>query len=177
MHAVRRVFFGLLLLAAFSQRMAPALPLPAAPEGHVRDRAAITRTVERFVDAWNQHDAHAFAAAFTEDADFTNVASTHAAGRANVEAFHAPMFASIFKDSHQTATVRSIRFLTPDLAAVDVDWQMTGAKFPNGLPRPLRKGLLNWVMARQSDGSWLIVVMHNTDLTNASLPPASTPRP
>jgi uncharacterized protein (TIGR02246 family) len=177
MHAVRSAFFGLLLLAAVPHRMAPTLPLPAAPDGHERDRAAITRTVERFVDAWNQHDAHAFAATFTEDADFTNIAGAHAAGRSNVEAFHAPMFASIFEDSHQTATVRSIRFLKPDLAAVDVDWQMTGAKFPDGSPRPLRKGLVNWVMARQGDGSWLIEIMHNTDLTSAFSPPASAPRP
>lgn len=133
---------------------------------HVKDRAAIEQTVERFLDAWNKHDAHAFAMTFTEDADFTNVAGMHARGRANVEKFHAPVFATIFKDSHQTAQIRSIRFLTPDLAAVDVDWQMTGATFPNGSPMTDRKGLLNWVMARQANGDWLIEVMHNTELTD-----------
>ena len=69
--------------------------------------------------------------------------------------------------------IRSIRFLRPDLASVDVDWQMTGAKTPDGAARPPRKGLLDWVMARQSDESWLIQVMHNTELTNLpAAPPA-----
>ena len=33
-------------------------------------------------------------------------------------------------------------------------------------PRILFLGLLDWVLARQSDGAWLIEIMHNTDLTN-----------
>lgn len=143
----------------------PTMAQHQTTDNHATDRAAIQQTVERFLDAWNKHDAHAFAMTFTEDADFTNVAGTHARGRANVEAFHAPVFATIFKGSHQTAQIRSIRFLTPNLAAVDVDWQMTGATFQDGSPQPSLKGLLNWVMAKQTDGSWLIEVMHNTELT------------
>lgn len=146
-----------------------ALPDSASQQGQVKDRTAIAQTVQRFLDAWNTHDAHAFALTFTEDADFTNVAGAHARGRDNVEAFHAPVFAGIFKESHQTAKIRSIRFLGPDLAAVDVDWEMTGAKSPDGTLRAYRRGLLNWVMARQPDGAWLIKIMHNTDLT--SYPP------
>jgi uncharacterized protein (TIGR02246 family) len=143
----------------------------SASNSRQEDFAAIAQTVANFVNAWNVHDAHAFAATFAEDADFTNVAGTHALGRAKIEAFHAPMFAAVFKDSHQTAVIRSIRFLRSDLASVDADWQMTGAKTPDGVPRPPRKGLLDFVMARQSDGSWLIEVMHNTDLTNSSAAP------
>jgi uncharacterized protein (TIGR02246 family) len=132
-----------------------------------KDRAAIEQTLECFLDAWNKHDAGAFAMTFTEEADFTNVAGMHARGRAQVETFHAPMFWGIFSETHQTAQIRSIRFLTPDLAAVDVDWQMTGAKSADGSLRPHRKGLLDWVIAKQANGSWLIEIMHNTDLTSA----------
>ena len=138
----------------------------AAPDG-ANDRAAIEHTLENFLHAWNTHDARAFALTFTPDADFTNVIGMHAHGRANVESFHAPVFATVFKHSHQTAQIRSIRCLTPHLAAVDVDWQMTGATDRDGRPRPDRKGLLDWIMAKQPDGSWLIEIMHNTDLTNA----------
>jgi hypothetical protein len=56
------------------------------------------------------------------------------------------------------------RLITPVIAAVDIDWQMTGAVNPDGSARPELRGLLSWVMQRQSDGSWLIVVMHNTPL-------------
>jgi uncharacterized protein (TIGR02246 family) len=173
LQATRRVFIILIWFAISSGRLAIAVPQNPAADTHDKDRVSIAQTVANFVNAWNIHDAHAFAMTFTEDADFTNVVGTHASGRANIEAFHAPMFAGIFKDSHQTAQVRSIRFLRPDLASVDVDWQMTGAKTPDGALRPQRKGLSDFVMARQSDGSWLIQVMHNAELTNSvPAPPA-----
>jgi uncharacterized protein (TIGR02246 family) len=133
---------------------------------HARDRTAIGQALQRFLDAWNNHDAHAFASTFTEDCDFTNVAGMHAHGRRSVESFHAPLFHSIFKDSHQTAQIRSIRFLTARLAEVDVDWQMTRARSRDGTRRANRIGLLVWVMSKQSDGTWLIEIMHNTDLTD-----------
>src|SRR5487761_221199 len=153
------------MLAVFFFAGRPAMNQRQTTDDHAKDRAAIQQTVERFLDAWNKHDTHAFAMSFTEDADFTNVAGMHARGRANVDTFHARIFATVFKNSHQTAQIRSIRFVTPELAAVDVDWQMTGATFQDGSPQPSRKGLLNWVMAKQADGSWLIEVMHNTELT------------
>ncbi|MGD1212006.1 MAG: SgcJ/EcaC family oxidoreductase [Candidatus Acidiferrales bacterium] len=144
----------------------------SALDSHEKDRAATAQTVANLVTAWNNHDVHAFAATFAEDADFTNVAGKCARGRANVEAFHAPLFASIFKESHQVSTIRSIRFLTSDLAAVDIDCEMTGAKASDGTPRPWRKTLINTVMAKQSDGSWLILVLHNSELTSfVSAPP------
>lgn len=139
-----------------------------------KDGAAIEQTLERFLDAWNKHDAGALSTTFTEEADLTNVAGMHVHGRAQVETFHAPMFEGMFSETHQTAQIRSIRFLTSDLAAVDVDWQMTGAKSPDGSPRPHRKGLLDWVMAKQANGSWLIEIMHNTDNTDFKVaPPAA----
>ncbi|MGC9993383.1 MAG: SgcJ/EcaC family oxidoreductase [Candidatus Cybelea sp.] len=138
----------------------------------IADRAAIGQTMAAFVNAWNAHDARALALTFTPDADFTNVLGAHAHGRAGIESFHAPVFATIFKESHLTGVIRSIRFLTSQLAAVDTDWQMTGAQSPGGSPAPLRRGLTDWVMQRQVDGSWLIEVMHNTNL-----PPENTTPP
>ncbi|MGA8797460.1 MAG: SgcJ/EcaC family oxidoreductase [Candidatus Cybelea sp.] len=135
------------------------------------DRVAIGQTMDAFVNAWNAHDPRAFALTFTPDADFTNVLGATAHGRADIESFHVPVFATIFKASHLTGAIRSIRFLTAELAAVDVDWQMTGAQSPNGSPAGLRKGLLDWITQRQSDGSWLIAIMHNTNLPSGNATP------
>jgi uncharacterized protein (TIGR02246 family) len=171
--ATNGVITTLIWFAISSIRIEAAMPQASAVDAHEKDRAAIAQTVANFVSAWNIHDAHAFAATFTDDADFTNVAGTPAQGRANIEMFHAPMFATIFKESHQTSTVRSIRFLTADLAAVDVDCELTGAKAPDGSPRPYRKTLINAVMQLQSDGSWLILILHNSELTSfVAVPPA-----
>lgn len=150
-----------------------ALLLPPAllggQGGPEADEQAIRGVMDGFMDAWNHHDAKAFAAQFAEDADFTNVRGIGASGRSNIEQFHAPVFATIFKNSHQKYTDIKIRFIRPDVAAVDAHWEMTGATDPAGNPGPLRQGLLNFVMTK-SQGKWQIVVMHNMDL--AASPPA-----
>jgi len=47
--------------------------------------SALEKLVSTFVSAWNVHDAHAFAAVFAEDVDFTNVFGIVSHGRAAVE--------------------------------------------------------------------------------------------
>ena len=130
---------------------------------------AIHAVIKRFVDAWNHHDAKAFAAVFSEDADFTNVRGIGASGRGAIEAFHAPVFATIFSKSHLEYTDIKTRYLRSDIAAVDVRWKMTGAMDPQGNPWPEREGLLNFVMAK-NDGRWEIAVMHNLEIS--ALPPS-----
>ena len=136
--------------------------------GREADQKAIRELMDRFVDAWNRHDAHAFAAVFAEDADFTNWRGVGASGRSKIEEFHAPVFATIFKKSHQKYDDVKTRFIRDDIAAVDVHWEMTGATDPQGNPWPDRQGLLSFVMAKDT-GRWQIVVMHNLDLS--ALPP------
>jgi uncharacterized protein (TIGR02246 family) len=141
--------------------------LALIPPGQTKmetDQQAIVSVVDRFVDAWNRHDAKAFAAVFAEDADFTNWRGAGASGRSNIEEFHAPMFATIFKNSHQKYSSIKTRFIRPDVAAVDVRWEMTGAMDAEGNPQPDRHGLLMFVMTKNG-GEWQILVMHNLDLT------------
>jgi uncharacterized protein (TIGR02246 family) len=131
-----------------------------------QDEKAIKQVLTDFVNAWNRHDAKAFSMVFAEDADFTNVRGMSAHGRTEIEKFHAPRFATNLKDSNQKMIETKVRFITPDVAAVDARWEMTGAKrYTDGQEIPLRKGLLNFVMTRQA-GQWLITVMHNLDLTH-----------
>ena len=134
------------------------------------DEHAIRAVMDRFMDAWNHHDAKAFAAVFAEDADFTNVRGIGASGRQKIEDFHAPVFATIFSKSHQEYTDVKTRFIRPDIAAVDVHWKMTGVIDAQGSPRPDRDGLLNFVMAKNA-GRWEILVMHNLDLSAQPPPP------
>ena len=134
--------------------------------GSVKDEEAIRKVLADFAEAWNKHDAKAFSMVFAEDADFTNVRGMSAHGRAEVEKFHAPRFATIFKETHQKTTDTKIRFIRPDVAAVDVLWEMTGAKTQEGQEIPLRKGLLNLVMTKD-DARWFITVMHNMNLPDS----------
>ena len=158
----------MLKVTALSLLLLPFIALCQA--GTEVDQKAIQGLVDRFMDAWNRHDAHAFAEVFGEDADFTNWRGEGATGRSKIEEFHSPMFATVFRNSHQAYTNIKIRFIRADVAAVDVHWGMTGVLDAQGNPRPDRRGLLNFVMAKDA-GRWWIIVMHNLDLT--ALPPPS----
>ncbi|HJS90853.1 MAG TPA: SgcJ/EcaC family oxidoreductase [Steroidobacteraceae bacterium] len=94
-----------------------AAPARTAEETSIRDVLAA------FIEARNKHDAYAFSMLFAEDADFTNVRGIGAHGRTEIAAFHAPVFATVFIDSHQKIVDERIRFIKPDVAAVDAWWQ------------------------------------------------------
>ena len=159
---MRNVALTAIVLTALSNPLSAKATEAAKPTA---DEAAIRAVIsDRFLAGWNAHDAHLFASAFAPDADFTNVRGVGASGRDKIEQFHAQAFQTIFLQSHQTANVKKIRFLKPDVAVVDVVWEMTGALTPEGVSRPVRTGLLDLVFT-SSGGIWLITVMHNIELT------------
>ena len=128
------------------------------------DSAAIKQAVADFSEAFNHHDAHATAASFTEDAELTNLRGISNHGRKEIEEHYASIYAGFLKNAHRTDSVRSIRFVTPEIVLVDTEWEMTGSKAPDGsnIDLPLRKGLLDWVMTKQNS-KWLISVFHETE--------------
>jgi uncharacterized protein (TIGR02246 family) len=137
---------------------------------HAADKAAINAVLTyRFVAGWNDHDAHVFASAFAEDADFTSDRGVNAVGRYRIEQFHAQVFQKMFSRSHLSTEVKKIRFLKPDVAVVDVRWEMTDSLTADGLPAPYRTGLFDLVFTT-SGGPWFITVMHSIDLTPVPAP-------
>jgi uncharacterized protein (TIGR02246 family) len=120
------------------------------------DTAAIKQTVATFQDAWNSHDAHAVAMRYVEDGDFSSIKAEDSHGRKELEEHYTTIFSTFLKNAHTTDTVRSIRFLGPDLASVDIDWLVNEPSAPGGV---LRKGLLTWVVTKRS-GQWMIAIYH-----------------
>lgn len=150
--------FALLLFFAF----AGAACLAQMPAKMDADSAAIKQCVAAWEDAWNRHDAHATATAYVEDGDFSSTTGVPSHGWKELEAHYNEIFTTFLKDAHRTDTVRNIRFLTPDIAAADIDWQMTGAKTRDGKDVPTRHGLLNWVVTKQHNGQWMITIYHES---------------
>jgi len=106
---------------------------------------------------------------FSSDADLTDWRGQHVRGRAAIEAkFHPTFSGPVFKDSLCLGKVRMIRLLRPNIAIVDIDWEMTGARSADGSPRPQRKGILDLVCEKQGR-EWRIVAFHDTDFTAASI--------
>ncbi len=129
------------------------------------DETAVRNLIIAFNDAFNAHDSKAFAATFAEDADFTNWRGMSAHGRAKIDEFHVPVLTVMYKNGSQKVVDSRIRFITPDVAAVDVRSEVTGATMPDGKPDDvLRRFLLNWTVTKETTGQWLIKVMHNARL-------------
>jgi uncharacterized protein (TIGR02246 family) len=125
------------------------------------DSAAIKQCVAAWEDAWNRHDAHATAAAYVEDGEFSSTTGIPSKGSKDLEAHYNEIFTTFLKDAHRTDTVRSIRFLTPEIASVDIDWQMAGARTRDGKDAPNRKGLLTWIVTKHG-GQWMITIYHES---------------
>ena len=136
-----------------------------------QDETAAIRNVETGLqEAWNHHDAKAFASLFTEDADCVNVVGWWWKGRPQIENKVADSHVFMFRDSTYTNDEVHIRFLTAQIAVVHVRWSMVGHRNPDGSPGQPRKGIQTHILQEQ-EGKWLIAVFNNTD----SVPEVSFP--
>ena len=61
--------------------------------------------------AWNRYDAEALASIFAEDGEFTNVFGMTVRGRAAIAGLHAPLFRTIFTDSHLSVGETRVRLI------------------------------------------------------------------
>jgi uncharacterized protein (TIGR02246 family) len=101
------------------------------------DELSIRQMQASQADAWNRHDAAAYAALFAEDGDCVNLLGWWWKGRAQIESELKAAFAFVFRESQLTISDTSVRLLSPTMAIAHVRWTMTGAKTPPSMPEPL----------------------------------------
>lgn len=128
--------------------------------------SSVKQTLTDYIDGFNHHDAAAIAAKFAEDADRTTVRGDVSHGRGAIEKSYAGLFGGTLKNAHRSATVKSVRFLTPEIALVDADYELTGRTTNSGAEQPPAKGLLSLVMTRHGD-TWLITAFHEQEIAGA----------
>ncbi|HYQ02203.1 MAG TPA: SgcJ/EcaC family oxidoreductase [Polyangiaceae bacterium] len=179
----RAPFALLLLVSACGQTLPPRSQCEQAPQAPA-DTAARTQEAElairqifaRQAEDWNRHDAKAWVAAFSDDADFINILGTAFQGRVEIERRHAELFASIFARSRVVVTTRKVRLLGATAAIVETDYELRDYdRLPPGIqatdPDGTLRTRLKYVCELEA-GSWRIVAAQNT----AVLPPrAPTP--
>jgi uncharacterized protein (TIGR02246 family) len=162
------IFFAVLMIS---------LSTVFAQEQNAFDQSLIeTLFTNSLTTAWNNHDAKTMAENFSEDADFTNVRGMFVHGRKAIAAFHATLFSGMFKNTHTEMSESKVRFLRDNLAAVDISWTMSGAILPDETPWPNRKGIANAIVEKR-DGKWLILILHNLDLTETHSSKQSAGKP
>jgi len=152
-----KAMLAVLLLFSVTAAVSWAKPSPT-------DEAAIKKLVASWDECFERKDAHACAMLYVEDGDFTSVRGDSDHGRANVEKHYQKVFTTFLLNAHRKDTVRSIRFLSPTIASVDSDFEMTGATAPNAneAAKSVRKGLLTWIVTKHN-GQWKITLFHEFD--------------
>ena len=122
--------------------------------------AEIRQVQTEQANAWNQHDAAAYANLFTEDGEVINVVGWWWKGRIEIQKKLTAAFAFVFKESTLTITDVQVRFLTPEIAIAHVSWTMTGSKTPPNIPEP-KQGIELQVLQKQNS-QWKILSFQNT---------------
>ncbi len=136
----------------------------------VKAQAEIFTVVKALTDSWNSHDMSTYAAQFTEDADFVNVLGMRWRGRPEIEARHADVHRTIFRNSTLRTLNCSLRPLASDVVLAHIRWEMTGHEAPAGVKfSAVRHGLITGVFVEQN-GRWLISAFQNTDIVPINLP-------
>jgi uncharacterized protein (TIGR02246 family) len=129
------------------------IPLTASPglaeegKGDPKDREAIAKAAEAFVEAFHKGDPRAVAAFWTEDGDYTVLTGHRLKGRRAIEKAFTERF-SEHKGLKLRITGESLRFVTSDVAIED---GVTEVFTADGAP-PSRSRFTN-VLVRK-DGQW-----------------------
>src|SRR6266542_1427612 len=95
-------------------------------QGSPQDEQAIRNVVTQFVAAWNRNDAKALAGHFTTDGDLINPAGRIARGRSEVEKLFTDEQTTRFKGTRFSLPQKHLRFLKPDIAVADHEFEITG---------------------------------------------------
>ena len=149
------------------------LPLSAAFAQDAAAEAAIRAIVTEQVVAWNAGDGTRYANHLAPDASFTNLFGMVMYGAPAFANRHNEILSTFYKGTIKKHVVRRIRFLTADVAIVDIDNEVHGVKaMPGGIvvpPDGVVKTQLMEVFARR-DGQWWIEAYHNVDVKPAAKP-------
>jgi uncharacterized protein (TIGR02246 family) len=134
---------------------------------HEASEAEIRRIVAGQALAWNAGDGDSYAEHLAADASFTNIFGMVMYGKQAFAKRHGEILATFYKGTTKHHSVRRIRFITPDVALVDIDNEVRGLKtMPAGAIVPVGgvlKTQLMEVFVRR-EGRWWIEAYHNVDV-------------
>lgn len=148
---------ALLLGGAAVESQSQDAPAEAAIRAIVADQAA----------AWTAGDADGYARHVSPDVSFTNLFGMVMYGKSAFTERHAEILRTFYKGTTKHHAVHRIRFVTPDVAIVDIDNEVRGVKtMPAGITVPpdgvVKTQLMQVLVRRQQ--RWWIEAYHNVDV-------------
>jgi uncharacterized protein (TIGR02246 family) len=130
-----------------------------ALKGASEDELAIRKVLADATGAFNRHAANLTPDGYSDDFDAVNPAGVRIGGKPNLgEAFQ-----TYLKNARRIENVQRIRFIRPDVALVDAEFEFTGTDI-----KPYPKGLEAIVLVKK-DGRWVISALR------MMMPPVSAP--
>lgn len=124
---------------------------------------AVKALMLQTTEAFNQHDAKAWARFCTPDAQLVTVRGESMKGISEIE----KGLATIFETRGRRSTLKtldiSVRLIRPDVALAHVTNEMSGVLSPEGQPLPSHRELSIRVVVKDQ-GVWRITAFHNTIL-------------
>jgi uncharacterized protein (TIGR02246 family) len=142
--SLTRSMLSLALACALGSGSSPAGAADSNPQ-----EAAITKTAEAFVEAFQKGDAKAVASFWTPDGDYVDPSGRVLSGRPAIEKDFADLFAEN-QGLKLRIEVASLKFPTPDTAVED---GITAVLAPDGTA-PSRARYSNFLVKK--DGQWLL---------------------
>jgi uncharacterized protein (TIGR02246 family) len=146
-----RSLLSIALLAVLTTSALAATPAKKA-EG---PDAAISKAMDSFFAAWNQHDVKAMVAHWADDATLINPMGRMARGKAEIEKLMSDEQGGVFKAS--TAKMLELKVTRPlgsQMALCDGEMTVDGAVGPDGSAMPQMKIHMAIIMAKHGS-SWV----------------------
>lgn len=134
------------------------------------DEAAIRSLYQQLMDGWNAASGYAFAAPFEEDGDLVGFDGTHIKGRQEIASFHQHLFDMFLKGSRLIGKVRSMRFLTSNVAVMHA---VGGTVMAEQSDLELERNSVQTLVAVKRNGKWSLAAFQNTRATYMGRPEES----
>ena len=157
----------LILLSIFV--MWPSIGL-AQVKGDPDDEAAIKKAFAKSRESVEKRDANLRASLYTENAVFYNAFGVEREGREAIREFWKYIFASgTFNQSTFKITSEKIRFLSKEIAVVDIFEELTGQRAPEtGRELPARFVHLTFIMTKKGK-EWSFAYYRAGDIRTDSI--------
>jgi uncharacterized protein (TIGR02246 family) len=134
------------------------------------DETAICALYQQMMEGWNAASGYAFASPFEENGDLVGFDGTYIKGSQEIALFHQHLFDMFLKGSRLVGKVKSVRFLTSDVAVMHA---IGGTMMAGQTDLDPERNSVQTLVAVKRNGKWNLAAFQNTRATYISRPDES----